>query len=195
MSAANAPTALSDAPALRALDVFEAFVDSRVLADFRKLPVDLRVLCKEPMGLQRMRDKIGSDAYVGWVGWLIDLPAVFGRFDHDPSGSVRIRMADALFWLLDTLVRIVLCGLTAVNEAELERWQAEVKQLQPGYIADQEMRLSLLRLLAPPLQLRPSPTLQVPVRCRTLQPHCMKLLHSSSRPNATGHSSYRTRRS
>jgi hypothetical protein len=132
-------SALSFMRALRALDAFDASVDPRVLADFYHTCDDPYGRWKEPMGLQRLRDKLNAQAYSSEQPWWKDVDCIFRRFDNDPMGSVRRRMAAALSWLLVSLVRCELPG-RANSKVGVERKRFNVKHLEPVYIADQLAR-------------------------------------------------------
>jgi hypothetical protein len=129
------------------LDALESFVDPRVLADFQDLRVSRRVLCEGPMGLQRLREKIRAKAYEGDIaeGWLVDVSCIFGRFEDDSLGSVRIHMANALHWLFNALFIQFYCDQWTSSTAKLTYWKAKVKELEDEYIADQEERAAAAR--------------------------------------------------
>jgi regulator of replication initiation timing len=71
--------------ASRALDAFESEVDARVLADYRETRAHPQNPYRQPMGLQRLREKINSVAYADDEDCVIDLRTTFERFDDLPG--------------------------------------------------------------------------------------------------------------
>jgi hypothetical protein len=65
----------------------------------------------------------------------LDVECIFARFDADPMGSVRRRIAGHLLCLLTTHLRIASEGRSAGLEADLKRRRLEVNKLQADTIA------------------------------------------------------------
>jgi rubrerythrin len=134
---------------LRALDVFEAGVDQRVLADFHEPRADPHNRHQEPMGLLQLRAKLNANAYTKEANWWRDVKSIFGQFGDDPPDSARRRMAGALSSLFNLQWRILMFGRLRCYVMWLARQQREVKDLKAAYIADQEARAAAASRTSP----------------------------------------------